>query len=187
MLSKMTNSLSSSGVLGSVGVYSVDKLISEARRLAADYRRATGKPLAGVSGEIAQHDAIQLLDLELCNPPVAGCDAIGKSGSRKDLKVQIKGRTIFDEAKSGQRIGQLKMEQEWDLVVLVLLDEELETFEIYEASREALKEAMDEGGSSKRAKRGAMSVAKFKIIGHLAWTRENGLEDDGLWDNQADG
>jgi len=183
----MTNSLSSSGVLGSVGVYSVDKLISEARRLAADYRRATGKPLAGVSGEIAQHDAIQLLDLELCNPPVAGCDAIGKSGSRKGLKIQIKGRTIFDEAKSGQRIGQLKMEQEWDLVVLVLLDEELETFEIYEASREALKEAMDEGGSSKRAKRGAMSVAKFKIIGHLAWTRENGLEDDGLWDNQADG
>lgn len=170
-----------------MGVYSVDKLITEARRLAADYRRATGKPLAGVSGEIAQHDAIQLLDLELCVPPIAGCDATGKSGTRKGKKVQIKGRTIFDEAKTGQRIGQLKMEQEWDLVVLVLLDEALETYEIYEASREELEEAMAEGGSSKRAKRGAMSVAKFKIIGHLAWTRENGLEDDEVWDNQADG
>jgi len=168
-------------------VYLVDKLISEARRLAADYRRATGKPLAGVSGEVAQHDAIRLLDLALCHPPVAGCDAIGKSGARKGKKVQIKGRTIFDEAKSGQRVGQLKMEQEWDLVVLVLLDKELETFEIYEATRAELKEAMDEGGSSKRSKRGAMSVAKFKIIGHLAWTREGGLEDDEFWDNQADG
>jgi len=166
-----------------VGVYSVDKLITEARRLAADYRRATGKPLAGVSGEIAQHDAIRLLDLELCNPPLAGCDATGSSGSRKGKKVQIKGRTIFDEAKTGQRIGQLKMEQEWDLVVLVLLDEELETFEVYEASRAELKEAMAVGGSSKRAKRGAMSVAKFKIISRLVWSRENGLEDDELWDN----
>ncbi len=166
-----------------MGVYSVDKLITEARRLAADYRRATGKPLAGVSGEIAQHDAIRLLDLELCNPPLAGCDATGSSGSRKGKKVQIKGRTIFDEAKTGQRIGQLKMEQEWDLVVLVLLDEELETFEVYEASRAELKEAMAVGGSSKRAKRGAMSVAKFKIISRLVWSRENGLEDDELWDN----
>lgn len=170
-----------------MGVYSVDKLITEARRLAADYRRATGKPLAGVSGEIAQHDAIQLLDLELCNPPVAGCDAIGKSGARKGKKVQIKGRTIFDEAKSGQRIGQLNMDQAWDLVVLVLLDDELETFEIYEASRDELEEAMEEASASKRNKRGAMSVAKFKIIGHLAWTREEGLIDDEIWDNSADG
>ncbi len=170
-----------------MALYSVDKLITEARRLAADYRRATGKPLAGVSGEIAQHDAIRLLDLALCNPPIAGCDAIGKRGSREGKKVQIKARTIFDEAKSGQRIGQIKMEQAWDLVVLVLLDEELETFEIYEASHAVLKEAMDEGGSSKRAKRGAMSVAKFKIIGNLVWTRENGLEEDEFWDNQADG
>ncbi|MBL1261867.1 MAG: hypothetical protein COB33_015230 [Thiotrichaceae bacterium] len=170
-----------------MGVYSVDKLITEARRLAADYRRATGKPLAGVSGEVAQYDAVRLLDLELCNPPIAGCDAIGNSGSRKGKKVQIKARTIFDEAKTGQRIGQLKLEQAWDLVVLVLLDEELETFEVYEASRTVLKEAMEEGGSSKRAKRGAMSVAKFKIISRLAWTRENGLEGDEAWDNQADG
>lgn len=170
-----------------MGLYSVDKLISEARRLAADYRRATGKPLAGVSGEIAQHDAGRLLDLEICNPPVAGYDAVGCSGARKGKKIQIKGRTIFDEAKTGQRVGQLKMEQEWDAVILVLLDEELETFEIYEASRDELKDAMEEGGSSKRSKRGAMSVAKFKIIGHLAWTRENGLEAGEIWDNQADG
>jgi hypothetical protein len=30
-----------------------------------------------------------------------------------------------------------------------------------------------------------MSVARFKIIGRLAWTRENGLEAE-VWDNRAD-
>ena len=38
--------------------------MSETRRLASEYRRATGKPLA-VSGEIARYDASRLLGLEL--------------------------------------------------------------------------------------------------------------------------
>lgn len=44
-------------------LYSVEKLISEARTLAADYRNATGKTLA-LSSEIALHDAITLLELD---------------------------------------------------------------------------------------------------------------------------
>ena len=163
-----------------MGVYSVDKLIGEARRIAAEYRRATGKPLAGVSGEVCQYDAAQLLDLELLKSPELGYDALGR-GARDGLRIQIKGRAIFDENKSGQRIGQLKLEQDWDRVVLVLMDEDLEAFEIYEASREEIVTALDESVPSKRSKRGIMSVAKFKMIGHLAWTRENGTEDDELW------
>jgi len=167
-----------------VSIYSLEKLIAETRRIARDYKNATGKPLGGVSAEIAQFDACYHLGLE----PVpagtqGGYDAVGH-GKREGLKVQIKGRTIFDEGKSGQRIGQLKVEQEWDLVVLVLMDENFEPYEIYEADRTQVAEAM-EGSESKRAKRGAMSVAKFKIISRLAWTRENGEEDE-VWDNQAD-
>ena len=164
-----------------MNLYKFDKLISEARRLAKDYRDATGKPLAGVSGEIALHDAAHLLGLELCETPQGGYDAIGR-GRRDGLKVQIKGRAILDESKSGQRIGQLKTEQEWDLVVLVLFDANFEPVEIYEADREEITTALDNGG--RRNKRGAMTVAKFKIIGRLAWTREDGLEDD-VWDNQS--
>ena len=55
--------------------------------------------------------------------------------------------------------------------------------EIYQALREDLAEFVDASGGS-RAKRGAMSVARFKILGRLAWTRENGLEPE-VWDNQA--
>ncbi len=166
-----------------MSIYSLEKLISETRRIARDYRNATGKPLGGVSGEIAHFDACHKLGLE----PVpagtqGGYDAIGR-GSREGKKIQIKGRVIFDEEKTGQRIGQLKVEQDWDSVVLVLMDENFEPFEIYEAEREEIIETQ-EASQSKRAKRGAMSVAKFKAISQLVWTREFGEEDE-VWDNQS--
>jgi len=164
-------------------VYSIDKLITEARRIAAEYRRATGKPLAGVTSEVCQYDACQLLNLELSKTNASGYDAIGK-GIREGKKIQIKGRAIFDESKSGQRIGQLKVDQEWDSVVLVLMDENLEAYEIYEADRDEIMASIGDADKSKRSKRGIMSVAKFKAIGRLVWTRENGDEDE-LWDNGA--
>jgi len=130
-----------------------------------------GKPLAGISSEIAEHDAVTLLDLELCQPRVSGYDAVGK-GSREGKRVQIKARVIPDGKSSGQRVGQLKLDQEWDLVVLVLLDENYEPIEIYQASHDVIADAMQDTDPS-RKKRGAMSVAKFKIIGDLAWSSEN--------------
>ena len=167
-----------------MGIYSVDKLISEARRLATEFRRTTGKALPGVSGEIAEHDAARLLNLEICEERSGGYDAVGL-GSREGKKIQIKGRVIFDEEKAGQRVGQLKLEQEWDSVVLVIMDENYEPYEIYEAGREDILDAMEEAGTSTRRKRGAMSVARFKIISRLVWTREEGAIDDEVWDNRS--
>ena len=166
-----------------VGLYQVDKLMGEARRLARDYRLAMGKPLAGISAELAVHDAMRLLDLEAAPKDVGGYDAVGR-GPRTGKRIQIKGRAIFDESKGGQRIGQLKIEQEWDSVLLVLMNEDYDPVEIYEAERNEVLEAADKT-SSNRGKRGAVSVAKFKIIGHLAWSRENGVEEDEIWDNQS--
>ena len=168
-----------------MAVYSVDKLIAEARRLSAEYRKATGRPLGGVSGEIAEYDAARLMDLEICEPKPGGYDAIGR-GKRAGMRIQIKGRTIFDEGKAGQRIGQLKVEQEWDSVMLVLMDENLDAFEIYEAAREDIMQAVTDSNVSNRNKRGAMSVAKFKAISQLVWTRENGAESNEIWNHQGD-
>jgi len=156
-----------------MAVYSTEKLISEARRLAAEYRRTTGKPL-GISGEIAEFDAADKLNLEICQERNSGYDAIGK-GERDGKRVQIKGRAVFDEKKSGQRIGQLKIEQEWDLVVLVIMDENYDAVEIFEIDRETIIDALNENKSSNRNKRGAMSLAKFKIISTLVWTKKAGL------------
>jgi hypothetical protein len=158
-----------------MAVYDVDKLMREARKLAADYRRATGQAL-GISSEIATHDVIRLMNLVPAEPGVGGYDAIG-TGSREGKYIQIKGRTIFNDKKGGQRIGQIKMDQDWDSVMLILMDEDYEAQEIFEADREVLVDAMEET-SEKRAKRGAMSVAKFKAIGTLVWSVENASKED---------
>lgn len=167
-----------------LSVFSVEKLISEARRIAADYRRATGKTLGGVTGEIAENDAARLLNLELSNNRNSGYDAIGL-GKREGKKIQIKGRAIFDTAKSGQRIGQIKTHQEWDSVVLVLMNEDFEPVEIYEADRSDLMESLDETSDSKRNKRGAMSVLRFKHLARLVWSVVEGEVDaDEIRDKQ---
>jgi len=166
-----------------MAVYDLDKLITETRRLAAEYRRATGKSLA-VSSEIAKHDACVQLQLELINQDESGgYDAIGLQAPWKNLRLQIKGRAIFDEGKSGQRIGQLKMEKEWDAVVLVLMDEEFNPFEMYLAARHDILDAMEDD-TSKRRNRGAMSVAKFKHIARCVWTASEGRILNDVWDNR---
>jgi hypothetical protein len=165
-----------------VSLYAPEKLIAQARKLAADYRRAMGRPLPGVGNEIAEHDAIRLLNLV---PRGAGEEGGFQAldPARADKRIQIKSRTIFDESKSGHRIGQLNLDREWDSVVLVIMDPDYEPFEIYEVERKDI-EAYTGKSSQGRAKRGAMSVARFKIIGRLVWARDGGA-DPGLWDNQA--
>jgi len=166
-------------------MYAFDKLIGETRRLAVEYRKATGKPLA-VTGELSRHDAARLLDLELTDAPGVGYDAVGR-GDRDGLRVLIKGRAIFDEERGEPRIGQVNREHPWDLLILVLMDEGYEPVEIYEVERDVVDGVLDTAPDSGRSRRGAMSVAQLKIIGRLAWSREHGLEDDGYWDNQASG
>ena len=164
-----------------MSVYAEEKLIGQARQLAAEYRRTMGKPLPGISSEIALHDAVRLLSLSRADGSAGGIDAIDPERGNKN--IQIKSRTIFDETKSGQRIGQLNVEQSWDSVLLVLMDDEYEPYEIYEAERDELLEYMRKS-SSGRARRGALSVARFKIIGHLVWARDGGLEPE-IWNNQS--
>ncbi len=166
-----------------MSLYSVDKLISEARRIAAEYRRTTGKPL-GISAEIARHDACTYLGLEPHEDAI-GYDAMGLTGEREGLRFQIKGRAIFDEKKGGQRLGQIKVDQNWDKILLVLMNEDFETTEIYEASHEDMLDDIDEAGVSNRKKRGVMSVARFKRLAQLVWNNDEGLMNDEVWDNQA--
>jgi hypothetical protein len=168
-----------------MSVYDVDKLMLEARKLAANYRQVTGKSL-GISGEIAKFDVARLMDLELCSQPhTGGYDAIG-NGIREGKTVQIKGRAIFNELKSGQRIGQIKLDQEWDIIMLLIMDENYAPMEIYETYRDTISKECGSDTKSRRKKRGAMSVAKFKAIGQLVWTQQDGnINADEIWDNQV--
>ncbi|MGE0383719.1 MAG: hypothetical protein AB7Q97_03260 [Gammaproteobacteria bacterium] len=159
-----------------MSVYSIDRLMQEARRLAVEYRRSTGKTLP-VSGELAVYDAIRLLGLEPAPEGSRGFDAIRRHGAGFD-RLQVKARVIFDDTRRGHRIGQLQAGAEWDGVLLVLMDEAYEPSEILQADRAAVLEALEASADSRRANRGAMSVARFRIIGRRVWARESGREDD---------
>lgn len=155
-----------------MSVYDVGRLIAETRKLAVEYRQATGKILP-VTSEIAVHDVIRLMDLEGAKQGEVGFDAIGK-GSRVGRRIQIKGRTLMSDSKSSQRIGQIKIEQQWDSIMLLLMDDTYEPIEIYEAQRDIILASVKKT-SKKRRTRGAMSIAKFKVIGKRVWSREGGL------------
>ena len=157
-----------------MSLYSIDKLINETRRLAAEFRRTTGTMLP-VSGEIARYDVARHLDLTLNENHNCGYDAIGNK-QREGLRVQIKSRVIGDSVKSGHRIGQLNPNGKWDIIILSLMDNKFEPLEMYQLDHEEVAKTLA-SSSEKRGQRGAISVAKFRIIGELVWTKEHGVED----------
>ena len=159
-----------------MGVYSVNKLITETRRIAKEYRLATGKTLP-VTPEIAINDAISILEMQPNETKNAGYDAIYDRDGEQ-LKVQIKGRAIFNDKKQGYRIGQLKLEQDWDAIILVIMNEDFFPEEIYMARRDTVLYELEE--KKKNTKKGAMTLAKFKLIAELLWTEQNGFEEDNI-------
>jgi hypothetical protein len=145
----------------------VGKLLNQAKGIAKEYRTITGRPL-GITAEVAGYEAARLLKLSLCEPCQGGYDAIDSDGKR----FQIKGRVIYDRSKPGQRFGSIRLDHEWDAVLLVLLEADFSPMEIYEAQRSDVEKALMNPGSRSRNVRGALSIAKFKSIARLAWSRD---------------
>ncbi|MDQ3677561.1 MAG: hypothetical protein M3401_12295 [Actinomycetota bacterium] len=135
--------------------------------LAREYYELTGRPL-GVTAEIAEYEAAQLLGLRLSPARQAGYDAIRATGNGEQL-LQIKGRCILPGSKPGQRIGAIDLTKQWDTVLLVLLDGEYAPTAIYEADRSAVTQALARPGSRARNERGQLSISKFRAIGRKVW------------------
>ena len=94
----------------------VIKILHEAKRLAREYYNVTRRPL-GVTGEVAEYEAVRLLRLKLAPPRQAGFDATRKT-SRGVRRFQIKGRRILPDSKPGQRMGSIRVKHEWDAELL---------------------------------------------------------------------
>ena len=146
------------------------EVLADAKSLARKYRKLTGKPL-GITGEVAEFSAAQILGLELAEARQSGYDAIRKENG-KVTKIQIKGRCIPANTKPGQRLGSIQLDKEWDTVLLVLMDEDFEVLSMYEAARKEIEKALLAPGSKARNERGALAVSKFKAIGHEVWKKE---------------
>ena len=151
----------------------VGEILARAKHAAVDYYRLTGKPL-GITGEVGEYEAARLLGLTLVDARVPGHDATDESGRR----YQIKSRAIPDPKRANiQRLGSIKPNQEWDAVLMVLMNQTLETQEIWKAERDGVVAALTAPGSKARNQRGALSVSKFRQIGTRVWPKTD--EPDG--------
>ena len=110
----------------------------------------------------------------------------GTNGKRLKQKI-AKGqwKPVYDE-------NEVEPQDGYDIVSTINVNMQdiahhalLKQLEIYEADRDTIVDALEENKSSNRNKRGAMSLAKFKIIANLVWTKEDGLLDSSTWEHQA--
>ncbi len=147
------------------------EVVETAKQVAKRYRQLTGKPL-GVTGEIGEVIAAELLGLNLSNARQAGYDAISPDGR----KVQIKARCVLPTTGPGQKVGSIKPENVWDTVVLILLNEDFDPLELYEAKRDDIERELKRPGSKGRNEKGSLSVSKFKSISTLVWDSANNFD-----------
>lgn len=145
-------------------------LLAQVKLLAQQYYQLTGKPL-GVTGEVAEYEAVRLLGVTLASARQAGYDAT-ETIAGKTRTLQIKGRCLPNGCTPGQRLGSIQPQKEWDSVLMVLLDANFNATEIWEADRAPVLAALTAPGSKARNERGALAVAKLKSIGRLRWARE---------------
>jgi hypothetical protein len=117
----------------------------------------------GVTGEVAEWEAIRLLRLKPAPVRQSGYDAL-----RGRTRLQIKSRS-FPQNKPSQRLGQIRLDRRWDAVLLVILDVKLNVVAIYEAKRPAIRRALKKPGSKARNERGLLGVNQFKNIGTKVW------------------
>ena len=143
----------------------VGEILERVKKPAIEYYELTGKPL-GITGEFGEYLAATTLGLKLAAARTAGYDAVDSTGRR----IQIKTRRIPRDKKIvGQRLGSIRLNHEWDAVLLIVLDERFELRWIFEAERPAIREALKAPGSKARNERGALAITKFKSIGRQVW------------------
>ena len=147
-----------------VDLEAIGILIRQIKPIAIKYYELTGKPL-GITSEIGEYEASRLLNLRLQPARQVGYDAIREEAGVVQ-KIQIKTRRMMSNTGS-QRIGSLKSSEDWDVVLFVHLDTNLEPLRIYEAVRPDVLRALEKTRAD-----GQMSVSMFKRISRVVWRRE---------------
>ncbi len=144
-------------------------MLGQAKILAKRYYALTGRPL-GVTGEVAEFEAIRLLRLRPAPPRTPGYDAIGTIVRRYET-VQIKGRCFPDRLKRSARLGRIDVTKPCDSVLLVLLDADYNATAIHQAPWRKVRAALVKPGSKARTERGQLSVSTFLGLSTQIWPR----------------
>lgn len=91
-------------MMENTGAQRVRDILATVKPLAAEYYQLTGKPL-GVTGEVAEYVAAELLGLELAPPRTKGYDAVRKT-TAGPIRVQIKGRAYGKKRTGANALAQ---------------------------------------------------------------------------------
>ncbi len=166
--------MNSSDLPASLASYDINQLMTQTRKLAADYREQTGQALP-VTEELARFDAINILGLRK-NEQSNGIDASDKIDPNTSEKVPIneqkidhyliKGRVIFKAGKARQKLGKLSLKSKWTNLLMVIYNAEYLPTQIYTIKRSIIDKEM---ANLPQDKRGSMTIAKYKAIGELVW------------------
>jgi hypothetical protein len=143
-------------------------LLRAAKRIAKEYYSLTGRPL-GITGEVAEYEAVSKLGLDLAGVRQEGYDATMPHPSGTPIRYQIKGRCMYGPLKPHAKMGAISLDKPWDAVLLVLLNADLDATAIYHADRVPVEEALLAPGSRARNERGQLAISKFKSIGFQVW------------------
>ena len=142
--------------------------MADAKALAIRYYDLTGKPL-GITGELAEMQAAELLDLELTDARTPGFDAY-RMRSGKAERIQIKGRAVDGLDRYRGRCPSIKCGDQFDYVLTVLMDRRsLDVLEIWEASEAEVQARLQAPGSKARNERNSMGLSQFKSIAKKVW------------------
>ena len=144
------------------------ELKADAKALAVRYYELTGKPL-GITGEMAELEAAELLDLELTDARTPGFDAYRRRNGVPE-RIQIKGRAVDASHRYRGRCPSIKCGDQFDFVLTVLLDRRtLEVLEIWEATEADVDARLKVPGSKARNERASMGLSQFKSIATKVW------------------
>ena len=150
----------------------IREVLAAAKALAARYYALTGKPL-GVTGEVAEAEAAEKLDLMLAPPRHPDYDA-SRETNGSTTRHQIKGRAVDPSDRYRGRVPSIEYDREFDLVTLVLLDRTTYcAIEMWQASRQDVRARLQAPGSKARTERNSMAISQFISIAQKVWPQQD--------------
>ncbi|MGA7260489.1 MAG: hypothetical protein WA709_01550 [Stellaceae bacterium] len=150
----------------------VRELLHEAKILASRYYALTRKPL-GVTGEVAELEAAEALNLVLSPPRQPDYDAFRSSNGAVE-RYQIKGRAVDPTDRYRGRVPAIQYDRNFEWVLLVLLDRSTySALEIWQASRQNVRARLEAPGSRARNERNSMGITQFVSIARKVWPQQD--------------
>ncbi len=145
-------------------------ILAQVKPLASAYYKLTGKPL-GCTGELAEAAAADKLGLKLADARTVGYDAL-----RGTEKIQIKGRAFKKGRASLGRTGIIKIDSDFDFVILVILDlETLDPVGMWQTTHAQVEAMIFKNPNSKARARGQLPIAEFKRAATQIWPPDGPL------------